>query len=61
MGAVPRLIAAVSRLGAAQPQLGIEIIEDTSVRLLDLLDAGRIELAICRSSVSRRPDAYDCL
>ncbi|MBB2895031.1 LysR family transcriptional regulator [Pseudomonas sp. AS2.8] len=61
MGAVPRLIAAVSRLGAAQPQLGIEIIEDTSVRLLDLLDAGRIEVAICRSSVSRRPDAYDCL
>src|SRR3546814_3564978 len=32
-----------------------------SARLLGLIDEGRLDLAICRSSVSRRPDAYDCL
>ncbi|SDI93156.1 DNA-binding transcriptional regulator, LysR family [Pseudomonas flavescens] len=61
MGAVPRLTRALSRLRARQPELSVEIVEDTSARLLNLIDEGRLDLAICRRSVSRRPAAYDCL
>ncbi|GGK03939.1 LysR family transcriptional regulator [Pseudomonas matsuisoli] len=61
MGAVPLLMRALTRLRDVQPALSVEVIEDTSARLLTLLDEGRLDLAICRSSVSRRPDAYDCL
>ncbi|GAA4334668.1 LysR family transcriptional regulator [Pigmentiphaga soli] len=59
MGAVPRLLPdALLRLRASQPGVSIEITEDTSARLLGLLDVGRLDLALCRVSVSRRPDAY---
>lgn len=61
MGAVPLLMRALGRLRRKQPELSVEIVEDTSARLLALIDEGRLDLAICRSSVSRRPDAYDCL
>ena len=61
MGAVPLLLRALGRLREKQPELSVEIVEDTSARLLDLIDQGRLDLAICRTSVSRRPDAYDCL
>ena len=61
MGAVPLLMRALARLRDKQPELFVEIVEDTSARLLSLIDQGRLDLAICRSSVSRRPDAYDCL
>jgi DNA-binding transcriptional LysR family regulator len=61
MGAVPHLTRALSRLRARQPELSVEIVEDTSARLLSLIDQGRLDLAICRTSVSRRPDDYDCL
>ncbi|MNN52680.1 HTH-type transcriptional regulator CysB [compost metagenome] len=39
----------------------MEVVEDTSARLLGLIDQGRLDLAVCRTSVSQRPDAYDCL
>jgi len=61
MGAVPMLMRALGRLRRKQPELSVEIVEDTSARLLGLVDQGRLDLAICRSSVSQRPDAYDCL
>lgn len=61
MGAVPLLTQMVKSLRQSQPALSIDIVEDTSARLLALLDEGRLDLAICRSTVSRRPDAYDCL
>ena len=61
MGAVPLLMRALGRLRRRQPELSVEIVEDTSARLLGMIDEGRLDLAICRSSVSRRPDAYDCL
>ncbi|MCQ4280445.1 LysR family transcriptional regulator [Pseudomonas stutzeri] len=61
MGAVPLLMGALGRLRRKQPELSVEIVEDTSARLLGLVDQGRLDLAICRSSVSHRPDAYDCL
>ncbi|WP_437882561.1 LysR family transcriptional regulator [Pseudomonas sp. LRF_L74] len=59
MGAVPLLVRSLSRLRQAQPELSVEIVEDTSARLLALIDQGRLDLAICRTSVSQRPDAYD--
>ncbi|WP_109513900.1 LysR family transcriptional regulator [Pseudomonas ovata] len=61
MGAVPLLVDSLARLRQTQPELSVEIVEDTSARLLGLIDQGRLDLAICRTSVSQRPDAYDCL
>lgn len=60
MGAVPVLVECLARLRAKQPQLSVEIVEDTSARLLALLDEGRLDIAICRTSVSKNPAAYDC-
>ena len=59
MGAVPVLVEGLARLRARQPELSVEIVEDTSARLLSLLDQGRLDLVICRTSVSQRPSAYD--
>lgn len=61
MGAVPLLVRSLERLREAQPELSVEVVEDTSARLLGLIDQGRLDLAVCRTSVSQRPDAYDCL
>lgn len=58
MGAVPFLTEALSRVLVRQPDLSVEIVEDTSARLLGLLDDGRLDLAICRTSVSPRPEHY---
>jgi DNA-binding transcriptional LysR family regulator len=59
MGAVPLLTDAVSALVARQADLSVEIVEDTSEALLAHLDAGRLDLAICRTTVSQAPQAYD--
>lgn len=59
MGAVPLLTDAVSALVARQAELSVDIVEDTSATLLALLDAGRLDLAICRTTVSQTPHAYD--
>lgn len=61
MGAVPFVTKALSRLLDKQPALSVKIVEDTSAQLLTLLDQGRIDLAICRTSISRHPDLYDSL
>ena len=61
MGAVPLLTGALSRLLEKQPDISIEIIEDTSESLLSLIDQGRIDAAICRLSVSTRPHLYDSI
>jgi DNA-binding transcriptional LysR family regulator len=58
MGAVPALVDSLARLREKQPELSIAIVEDTSSRLLSLLDQGRLDVAICRISVSTRPTAY---
>lgn len=58
MGAVPTLVDSLARLRDKQPELSIAIVEDTSSRLLSLLDQGRVDVAICRTSVSPRPTAY---
>ncbi len=59
MGAVPMLVEGLARLRQEQPDLSVTVVEDTSERLLSLLDQGRLDLVVCRTSVSRRPDAYD--
>jgi DNA-binding transcriptional LysR family regulator len=61
MGAVPLMTEALSRLLEKRPALSVEIVEDTSARLLHLLDQGRLDLAICRTSISQRPSLYDSI
>lgn len=61
MGAIPLLTRALTAVRKQQPHLSVEIIENTSATLLTLLDEGRIDLALCRYGVSRRPGAYDCM
>jgi DNA-binding transcriptional LysR family regulator len=60
MGAVPLMTRALCRLRAKQPSLSVEVVENTSANLLALLDEGRLDLAICRTSVSQRTEAYEC-
>jgi len=55
VGAVPLLTTAISRVIADHPKLSIEIVEDTSAALLSQLDSGRLDLAICRTTVSTTP------
>jgi DNA-binding transcriptional LysR family regulator len=59
MGAVPLLTDAVSALVARQADLSVEIVEDTSAALLAQLDAGRLDLAICRTTITQAPQVYD--
>ena len=59
MGAVPLLTDAISALVGRQGDLSVEIVEDTSAALLAQLDAGRLDLAICRTTISQAPHAYD--
>jgi len=61
MGGVPLLARALTELRLTQPQLSVELVENTSATLLGLLDQGRLDLAICRTSVAQSSDAYDCL
>ena len=52
MGAVPMMVEGLARLREAQPDLSVTVVEDTSDRLLSLLDQGRLDVVICRTSVS---------
>lgn len=59
MGSVPNVVAPiVNELHASHPGLSIEIVEDTSARMLTLLDDGRLDLVIGRASVSDQPSKY---
>ncbi|GGK46057.1 LysR family transcriptional regulator [Salinarimonas ramus] len=58
MGAVPLLTHHLTRLMDRNRAIRVELVEDTSASLLGLLDAGRLEIAICRTSVSARPEKY---
>lgn len=58
-GAMPAvLVRALTRLRAIQPELSVSVREDTSAGLLAALDDGRLDLAICRTTVSAEPDRY---
>jgi len=56
---VPLLTDAISALVARQPDLSVEIVEDTSAALLAQLDAGRLDLAICRTTITQAPQVYN--
>jgi len=58
MGAVPLLVTALGRLRRRQPQLAVEIAENTSASLLTQLDEGRLDLAICRPGLGRNAADY---
>jgi DNA-binding transcriptional LysR family regulator len=59
MGAVPLVLTeAIAKLREEVPEISIEIVEDTSQRLLQLLDQGQLEVAIARVVVSARPALY---
>ncbi|WP_144141232.1 LysR family transcriptional regulator [Paraburkholderia sp. BCC1884] len=59
MGAIPEcVVPALNRLHAAQPDLSIEVVEDTSARMLQQLDDGRLDLVIGRATVAADPSKY---
>ncbi len=59
MGAIPGLVApVVSEMHEQFPNLAIELIEDTSARLLAQLDDGHLDLVVGRASVSSQPEKY---
>ncbi|WP_110657376.1 LysR family transcriptional regulator [Salinicola halimionae] len=58
MGAIAAIVEAIVKVRAEQPSLSLQVIEDTSVGLLRLLDQGRIDVALCRSNFGRRPGDY---
>lgn len=61
MGAVPIMSVALAHIHKQQPAISIEVVEDTSARLLALLDRARLDVAICRSRVSQRAHLYRSL
>ena len=61
MGAVPMLTDTLVRFLEKFPALAVEIVEDTSAGLLQLLDERRLDLAICRTSISLKPYLYNSI
>ncbi len=61
MGAVPLVTEAISSLVERHPEMSVEIVEDTSATLLSMIDAGRLDLAICRTTISQTPHLYDSI
>jgi DNA-binding transcriptional LysR family regulator len=59
MGAVPDVVVPILNwLHTRQPNLAIEVVEDTSQRMLLLLDDGRLDLVIGRASPSQDSGKY---
>ncbi|WP_233853065.1 LysR family transcriptional regulator [Paraburkholderia sp. HD33-4] len=59
MGAIPDcVVPALNQLHAAQPGLSIEVVEDTSARMLAQLDDGRLDLVVGRAAVAADPSKY---
>jgi DNA-binding transcriptional LysR family regulator len=59
MGAIPEcVVPAINLLHAAQPNLSVEVVEDTSARMLAQLDDGRLDLVVGRAAVAADPTRY---
>ncbi len=59
MGAIPEcVVPALNQLQAGQPDLAVEVVEDTSARMLQQLDDGRLDLVIGRAAVASDPAKY---
>lgn len=54
------LVGALTLLRTEQPALSIEVREGTSLELLNLLSEGRLDVALCRTSVAPQPTQFDC-
>jgi len=62
MGCVPNVVVPLlARMHERQPQLAVEVVEDTSLRMLALLEDGKLDLVIGRVSVSDAPDKFQYL
>ncbi|MFM0226209.1 LysR family transcriptional regulator [Paraburkholderia dipogonis] len=62
MGAIPEcVVPALNQLHAGQPNLSVEVVEDTSARMLQQLDDGRLDLVIGRAAVAADPSKYHYL
>ena len=58
-GALPAVVVpALTLLRESQPALSVNLREDTSAGLLAALDEGRLDLAICRTTVAPQPERY---
>lgn len=53
------LIGALSELRRLQPALSIDVRENISIELLNQLNEGRLDLAICRTTVSSQAEQFD--
>jgi DNA-binding transcriptional LysR family regulator len=59
MGAIPEcVVPALNQLHAAHPDVSVEVVEDTSARMLQQLDDGRLDLVIGRAAVAADPSKY---
>ncbi len=59
MGSVPNVMAhAVTALRKSEPDVSIQIHEDTSAHLLAMLDQGQIDVMLGRTTVSPNPGQY---
>lgn len=59
MGAVPDVVVPILNwLHTRQPNLAIDVVEDTSRRMLSLLDDGHLDLVIGRASVADESGKY---
>lgn len=58
-GALPAVVVpALTLLRESQPALSVNLREDTSAGLLSALDEGRLDLAICRTTIAAQPERY---
>lgn len=53
------LVAALQDLRQTQPELSVEVQESTSRELLQLVSQGRLDVAICRTTVSPQAEIFD--
>jgi DNA-binding transcriptional LysR family regulator len=64
VGAIPGalhsiLVAAVIELQKIESSIFVSLREGSSSELLEQVDQGRIDLALCRTTVAQRPDQFD--
>ncbi|MEO8543004.1 MAG: LysR family transcriptional regulator [Betaproteobacteria bacterium] len=58
-GALPAVVVpALTLLRESQPALSVNLREDTSAGLLSALDEGRLDLAVCRTTIATQPERY---
>lgn len=64
VGAIPGalhsvLVTAVTELQKVESSIFVSLREGSSSELLDLVDQGQLDFALCRTTVAQRPDQFD--